>query len=385
ISILQQPSATSFAGVHLTLGCHFDMDEIFSHLISKKLNKGKTTPYVMRAFEPKAIHQRTFFFVFKYYTVVDDGFTPSAWQRHGSVQTASDEDAINISECSSIVALSLEGDVVDQVSRRASKSNRVKMGSVFETFAPFHILSIQCFPDGIASDRVLAETTLHSGPQAFLECLAMEYRTAVQRLWKLNERIASLVIPPDEFMFDLKLRDQLLFEDADFTFSRRYFWAYNSLAMVNDNIGSMLDAYADTFTSSFWLGQHPTLWPHPDPDSLEGVNYLARLATLRHDLEASLRELRALIKSNEQLRREIDNLREQLYSGSSVKENRTTIEQGENIKILTGVSMLFMPLTFVTSVFSMQAFHIPPTDWRFVVMMISICVPFFVLVFILQT
>lgn len=149
-------------------------------------------------------------------------------------------------------------------------------------------------------------------------------------------------------MFDLKLRDQLLFEDADFTFSRRYFWAYNSLAMVNDSIRSMIDAYTDTFTPVFWLGKHPTLWPHPDPESIEGANYLARLGALRHELEASLRELRTLIKSNEQLRREIDNLREQLYSGSSVKENRTTIEQGENIKILTGVSMLFMPLSFVT-------------------------------------
>lgn len=202
------------------------------HLISRKLNKGKTTPYMLRAFESNPIHQRTFFFVFKYYTVVDDGFEPSAWQHHGRVQTTTDEDAllqqlaaadkdedekdgssddgdnsgdIHISECSSVVALSLEGEVVDQVSRRASKSNRVKMGSVFETFAPFHVLSIQCFPDGIVSDRVLAETPVYSGPQAFLECLAMEYRTAVQRLWKLNERISDLVIPPVSWISLLSL------------------------------------------------------------------------------------------------------------------------------------------------------------------------------------
>lgn len=149
-------------------------------------------------------------------------------------------------------------------------------------------------------------------------------------------------------MFDLKIRDKLLFEDADFTFSRRYFWAYNSLARVNDSIRSMINAYSDTFTPEFWSGQHPTLWPHSDPESAEGCNYLAQLGRLRQELECSMKNLKAVIRSNELLRREVDNLREQLYSGSSVKENRTTIEQGENIKILTGISMLFMPLSFVT-------------------------------------
>ncbi|KAF3763635.1 hypothetical protein M406DRAFT_323229 [Cryphonectria parasitica EP155] len=259
------------------------------------------------------------------------------------------------------------------------------MGSVFDTFSPFHVLSIRCFPDRIDSDRDLAGTPCHSGPQAFLECLVAEYKTAGQRLWRLNEQITGLVIPPKQFIFDLKLRDQLLFEDADFTFSRRYFWAYNSLSMVNDSIRSMINAYSDTFTPTFWRGQHPTLWPHPDPESAEGCNYLAQLDHLRHELEAAMRDLKALIKANEQLRREIENLREQLYSGSSVKENRTTIEQGENIKILTGVSMLFMPLTFVTSIFGMETFKIPPTDWRFVVIMVTVCVPFFILVLVLQT
>lgn len=40
-------------------------------------------------------------------------------------------------------------------------------------------------------------------------------------------------------------------------------------------------------------------------------------------------------------------------TGTSIKESRTTIQQGHNIKLLTLVSIFFLPLTFVTSVFGM--------------------------------
>lgn len=183
-------------------------------------------------------------------------------------------------------------------------------------------------------------------------------------------------------MFDVKLRDKLLFEDADFTFSRRYFWAYNSLGVINDGIKSMINAYTDTFTPEFWAGRDRTLWPHPDPDSAEGRNYLTQLGTLRQELEQVIEDLKQVFKANELVRQEIVSLREQLFSGSSVKESRRAIEQGDNIKILTGVSMLFLPLTFVTvseplarfrmvcltaaqSVFGITEFTFSANDWRF--------------------
>ncbi|KUI72400.1 hypothetical protein VM1G_08006 [Cytospora mali] len=186
-------------------------------------------------------------------------------------------------------------------------------------------------------------------------------------------------------MFDPKLRDKLLFEDADFTFSRRYFWAYNSLGVVNDGMKSMISAYTDTFTPDFWAGRHQTLWPHPDPDGPEGRHYLAQMDVLRQELEHAVEDLKAVVKANEQVRQEIVSLREQLFSGSSVKESRRAIEQGDNIKILTGVSMLFLPLTFVTSVFGITEFTFSANDWRFPVTMVAVCVPFFLLIFILQT
>jgi Mg2+ and Co2+ transporter CorA len=148
-------------------------------------------------------------------------------------------------------------------------------------------------------------------------------------------------------MFDVRLRDKLLFEDSNFTYSRRYFWAYNTLGVINEGIKSMRSAYLGTFTKDFWAGRHPTLWPHPNPDSTEGRDYAARMDILRQDLESAVADLQLMYEKNETTRTEIRSLREQLFSGSSVKESRRAIEQGDNIKILTNVSMIFLPLTFV--------------------------------------
>jgi Mg2+ and Co2+ transporter CorA len=153
-------------------------------------------------------------------------------------------------------------------------------------------------------------------------------------------------------MFDSHLRDKLLFEDKHFTYIRRYFWAYNTLAVINSGIRAMITAYEDTFTSSFWEGRHDLIWPHPAPESEEGREYKKQMSVLRDELGQALAELKLVHQRNEATRREIENLRDQLFSGSSIKESRRAIEQGDNIKILTLSSMIFLPLTFVTVCFS---------------------------------
>lgn len=396
----------------------FDMDELFSHLVSPHGNQGKTTAYMHRAAEANPIHQSTFFIVFKYYTVVGEGLTPAPWQQYDHRPADKKApDHINITECSSILALALEGEPVSKVPLRRGRRKGSRLGAVYDTFAPYHLLNIQCFPDHIhAENESIRKPCYYNGPYVFLNRLVAEYKDATKRYLQLNDRIEKLITPPvrylptryaaarnyflldeccshqtvaqNQFMFDVKLRDKLLFEDADFTFSRRYFWAYNSLGVINDGIKSMISVYTDTFTPEFWAGRDRTLWPHPDPESTEGRNYLSQLGTLRQELEQVIEDLKQVFKANELVRQEIVSLREQLFSGSSVKESRRAIEQGDNIKILTGVSMLFLPLTFVTvsssnltpppslvmicltikqSVFGITEFTFSANDWRFAV------------------
>jgi Mg2+ and Co2+ transporter CorA len=121
-----------------------------------------------------------------------------------------------------------------------------------------------------------------------------------------------------------------------------------TFGVINTSIKSMIKAYTTTFTSAFWEGKHQTLWPHPDPDSPGGQEYRAKLAPLRMELESVLRELRGVQESNENTRQVIQSLRDQLFAGSSIMEARRAIDQGDNIRILTLSSMIFLPLTFVT-------------------------------------
>jgi hypothetical protein len=199
ITILQEPSPLMLGAAHMTMARHFDMDELYRHLITAEGNKGKTRAYVDRAFEPTETRRRTFFFVFKYYTVVGEGLKSAPWQQFDyRPPDKRSIDHIDITECSSILALSLEGEPVEKVTRTNRRQRkRAEEGFVYHSFAPWHLLSIQCFPDNAHSLRSEDLTKQFvSGPFAFLDTLAAEYRDAVKRYATLNEMITKLITPP---------------------------------------------------------------------------------------------------------------------------------------------------------------------------------------------
>lgn len=116
------------------------------------------------------------------------------------------------------------------------------------------------------------------------------------------------------------------------------------------------------------------------------------MATLRQKFETQMKAFRKLINGNEERRTEIRGLREELYVGTSVKESRksveateTTVQQGHNIKLLTLVSIFFLPSQFVTSVFGMTNMPTSPQYWTFGVVLVAVCVPFFILIGSLNT
>jgi len=84
------------------------------------------------------------------------------------------------------------------------------------------------------------------------------------------------------------------------------------------------------------------------------------MAPLRAKFEIEMENLRKLMDKNDQRRNQITGLKNDLFTGTSIQESRKavensemTIQQGHNIKLLTLVSIFFLPLTFVTSVFGM--------------------------------
>lgn len=86
-------------------------------------------------------------------------------------------------------------------------------------------------------------------------------------------------------MFNEALRNKFLFEDDAFTYSRRYFWAYQSLAIMNEDIKEMILAYRSTFTDSVWAGTNKIIWPGDATVSSRFAHWRKRLTVLRKEID----------------------------------------------------------------------------------------------------
>ena len=193
-------------------------------------------------------------------------------------------------------------------------------------------------------------------------------------------------------MFKQAVRDRLLFEDDEFTFSRRYFWTHQTLGIMNEDIQEMINAYRDCFKERVWNGSDKIVWPGDENTSSRYANWRKRMRYLRQDIEYELRQLEKIIHLNEVKMKEIKGLRDNLFSGTSVLESRRsvmqatiTVQQGHNIKLLTLVTIFFLPLTFVTSVFGMT--NMPPDNsfHAFGITTAIICLPTYMLIGSLNT
>lgn len=147
-------------------------------------------------------------------------------------------------------------------------------------------------------------------------------------------------------MFSGTLRDKLLFEDHSFTYSRRYFWAYQTLGIMMNSIKDIIDACSSTFTSEFWDGKHRSLFPMLEEDSARNIYWRKRMTGLKREFDRQLKILNVVYEENDDRRKEIRTLRDQLFSGTSVLESRKSVElsevtilQGHNIKLLTLVNI----------------------------------------------
>lgn len=86
-------------------------------------------------------------------------------------------------------------------------------------------------------------------------------------------------------MFNLAMRDKLLFEDDNFTYSRKYFWAHQSLGIMNEDIEEMITAYKKTFTDTVWSGANKIIWPGDASTSSRYSNWRKRMVVLRQEIE----------------------------------------------------------------------------------------------------
>lgn len=219
----------------------------------------------------------------------------------------------------------------------------------------------------------------------FLSLLRDEFKDARRRFEEIHYRISELVTPPSDFLFDQATRDRLLFEvEGDFVYTRRYFWAYQSLALMNEEIQALLVAYRSTFIDNVWDGSDKIFWPS-NTDSKQHAKWKARAAYIKTDIEKLLVQLEKLEHLNRNRMREIDGLRDNIFSGTSAYQQAVAVMQGNNIKLLTIVTIFFLPLSFVTSVFGMTNMVSTSNFTHFAITTVSIYVPTYALIGSLST
>ena len=136
-----------------------------------------------------------------------------SWQ-HADEDLHSVEGHIPVSRCSSVIALQLASEPTTKVRNRGRRVKRI-FGDVYDPFAPWRVLSMQCYPDWKSSVDS-HDSTKHyvNGPEAFLVTLRSEYNDAQKRLKEVYNRISDLVRSPVS-MIDPSLENDTAIDQHD--------------------------------------------------------------------------------------------------------------------------------------------------------------------------
>lgn len=155
ISIVREPAPVLFGALHYAMQRHFDVDELFKHLVEAQ----STWCDFDRAFNTEPRRQSSFTFCFEYFTLIGEECQPLAWQL-ADTQSSRNPDHIAITRCSSIVALSLGGKPIKRI-RNPDRRAGTTHGFVYDPWGPYHVLNIQCYPDWESSLDVHNSTQHH--------------------------------------------------------------------------------------------------------------------------------------------------------------------------------------------------------------------------------
>ncbi|KAK0514793.1 hypothetical protein JMJ35_002172 [Cladonia borealis] len=168
---------------------------------------------------------------------------------------------------------------------------------------------------------------------------------------------------PSSITFDSELRQGILFEDRNFSNSKRYFWALQSLRLFAEHIEGTLRSIPNVFISI-----------RLSDSSLE--DYETVEGSLK-EMQEQFGELRDRI---ERKRQAIESLRDGLFSASSVAEGRIALEQNGNIRLLTLVTIVYLPLTLAASIYSMRVLPLSAGIVSYLVVTILMCAVTYALV-----
>jgi hypothetical protein len=178
---------------------------------------------------------------------------------------------------------------------------------------------------------------------AELAWIVVALKKVVDRWKELNSYIADLLsenfMEPDAYV-------KLLFDDESFTRSRRYFWIIGCVHEFEISITDNIEQWK--------LFREARITPFKNLGSgslnavteLERVKALAEEATVLHE---TLENLRSQFQN--QLRT-AQAWRDGLFNASALVESRASTRLGENVKLLTYISIFYLPLAFCAALWA---------------------------------
>ncbi|KAH7311228.1 hypothetical protein B0I35DRAFT_61880 [Stachybotrys elegans] len=198
-----------------------------------------------------------------------------------------------------------------------------------------------------------------------LHLIQVAFEDAADSWEEIAHHLKEMLADDDDAALDPHKHDRLLFDDSTFSRSRRYFWAADILETFQDSIGNLLKQW------EYWW----TVW-EPRLREFEGSqsNRLRKRETDEdgkpffhiHRRQESLEEVVPRITSQvhrmEQIKSDLDRLatrtktlRDGLFNASSVIESRAATDLGQNVKLLTYVSIFYMPVGICAAIWSINA------------------------------
>ncbi|KAH6679338.1 hypothetical protein B0J14DRAFT_295896 [Halenospora varia] len=182
--------------------------------------------------------------------------------------------------------------------------------------------------------------------QFFLYWIAVALFHARSRWENAIDALDAEVTSPSDVVF-MEDRNDLMADDPQFSLSKTYFWALQTYKLFERT-----------------LQQTVTTWDNFKQDSLPRIRD-GRIS--REDWEAgvvsidrAIDTLKLKIARVQRGIQDVKDLRESLQSTAAVFDSRTAVRQGENIRLLTYITLLFLPLSFGTGIFGMQIIESSP-------------------------
>lgn len=153
-------------------------------------------------------------------------------------------------------------------------------------------------------------------------------------------------------------KHSLLADDSSFSRSKRYVWAIQVYGVFSQKLDETINVWKDFEKSSLERLDQDQLVTHKE-ESLTIIKAAVTALEMKRD---HVRDRR----------REVSDMKDALFATSQLLDSRNTVTQNENIRLLTYVNLLFLPLAFCTSIFGMQT--ILPAHVHGVYFAVTICI-----------